>query len=720
MKYWLLSTEGLPPKGGGIGSYVYITGQLFSRRGHDVTVFIHDVQEKEVRVETKGVVRYVYFSLNNYPCHNLLGYHAHLSWAFAKLIEEFVSKEGAPDVIEAQEYLGIAYYLIQYKKLLYPGFRDLKIAVTCHAPAFVYLEYNHYVTYEFPTFWVGEMEKAVLAGADLVLTPSRYIVEEIKKQVDLPNFNPVHILNPVWKRGEQPHLDYEEGKIICFGKLSPLKGTFHLLDYCKKAWDTGATWKLELIGNGQQMHVAENDTMSGIIEKKYKTYIQRGLLVMHGALKHEEALRHIAKAHIVLVPSLVDNLPYTVIESMQMGRVVLASKQGGHSEIIEDGENGFLFDHGLEYNFEVRLRHILQLNQYELSKIGERARETVEELFNEERIYHKKLELFNELREAKEPSLFPFTRLKRFEPRSRKQNDGQPLVSVVIPYYNLPDFVEEAVDSALNSTYKNVEVIVIDDGSTAAKNHKVIERLSKREGVTVYSRFNEGLAKVRNFGANKASGKYIAFLDADDLFAPDFLEKSVAVLERYDNVHFVTAWLSYFGNSRGGWAAFNPEPPYLLVHNMVSCSIVVDRNSFLLFGQNDHRLVYGMEDWDMAVSLVAGGCYGVVLPELLIKYRVREKSMARGFTRAKRLYSFKYIADKHKQLYARFSHEVAHLLNANGPGIEFDNPTRAVPQHYSLPVLGFNIPISQRLKEYVQSSRILSRVLTPVYYFFKR
>lgn len=721
MKYWLLSTEGLPPKGGGIGSYVYITAQLFAENGHDVTVFIHDVQEKEIRVENKDGVRFVFFSLQQYQCQNLLGHHAHLSWSFAKVIDQFISEEGAPDIIESQEYLGIAYYIIQYKKLLYPNFRDLKVVVTCHAPAFVYLEYNHYITYEFPIFWVGEMEKSVLAGADLVLTPSRYIIEEIRNLINLPGFKPVHMLNPIWSDSKQVPSGFENGKIICFGKISPLKGTFQLLSYFKKAWDAGETWKLELIGSGHQLHVAENDSMTGVIEKDYQVYIDRGLLQLRGALKHHEAIQEIAKAQVVIVPSLVDNLPYTVIESMQMGRVVLASKQGGQSEIITDGRNGFLFDHNLDYNFENKLRYILQLSKAALSEIGEQAKQTIGEVFDEDAIYRKKLELFNNVLNVAPSRHFPFTRLNQAASRGRQvQADHQPLVSVIIPYYNLPDFVEDAVKSVLNSTYEQVEIIVVDDGSTDSKTKKVLDRLEKKSQVKVFTKVNEGLAKARNYGAAKATGKYLAFLDADDMLEADFLEKTVAVLEHYDNVHFVSAWLSYFGNARGGWPTFNPEPPYLLVHNMVSCAIVVDRHSFLLYGKNDDRLVYGMEDWDMVMSLVSHGCYGVVLPEFLIRYRVRKKSMTRSFTRAKRLFSFKYIAEKHKQFYAHYSNEVAHLLNANGPGIDFDNPTKGTPQHYSMPVLGFRIPISQKLKEYVQSSKILSRMLYPVYHFFKR
>lgn len=721
MKYWLLSTEGLPPKGGGIGSYVYITAKLFRGNGHDVTVFIHDIQEKEIRIEKEDGVRFVYFSLHQYKCKDLLGHHAHMSWSFAKVVEQFIQQEGAPDIIEAQEYLGIAYYIIQYKKLLYPAYRAVKIVITCHAPAFVYLEYNHFITYEMPYFWVGEMEKSVLAGADMVLTPSRYIIDEIRKLITLPGFQPRHVLNPVWANKTVAPAGFEKGRIICFGKISPLKGTFQLLSYFKKAWDAGENWKLELIGGGSQYHVAENNSMTGVVEGKYKDYINRGLLVLRGALPHSEAVKDIARAQVVIVPSLVDNLPYTVIESMQMGRVVLTSKQGGQSEIISDGVNGFLFDHHIEDSFEKRLRHILELNTEEHAKIGEQAKTTVGEVFNEKAIYQKKLTLLNEVLGQKSGRHFPFTRLNQAADRIRQQHTDEPaLVSVVIPYYNLPEYVEETVTSVLNSTYKNVEIVIVDDGSTVSGSKKVLDRLSKLPQVKVFTKVNEGLARARNFGAARATGKYIAFLDADDMLEPGFLEKSVAVLEHYDNVHFVSAWLSYFGNGSGGWPTFNPEPPYLLVHNMVSCSIVVDRHSFLQNGKNDDRLVYGMEDWDMVVSLVASGCYGVVLPELLIRYRNRSNSMTRSFTRAKRLFSFKFIAEKHKKFYARYSSEVVHLLNANGPGIDFENPTKGAPKHYNIPVLGIKIPISRKIKDFVQSSRILSRMLYPVYYFFKR
>src|SRR5690606_24102409 len=214
---------------------------------------------------------------------------------------------------------------------------------------------------------------------------------------------------------------------------------------------------------------------------------------LRGALPHNEAVKDIARAQVVIVPSLVDNLPYTVIESMQMGRVVLASKQGGQSEIINDGVNGFLFDHNIEDSFEKRLRHILELSTEEHTKIGEQAKRTINDVFNEIAIYNKKINLLNEVLDQKSGRHFPFTRLNQAAERIREQHTDQPaLVSVVIPYYNLPDYVEETVTSVLRSTYKHVEIVIVDDGSTVAGSRKVLERLSKIPQVKVFSKINEG------------------------------------------------------------------------------------------------------------------------------------------------------------------------------------------------------------------------------------
>ena len=94
-----------------------------------------------------------------------------------------------------------------------------------------------------------------------------------------------------------------------------------------------------------------------------------------------------------------------------------------------------------------------------------------------------------------------------------------PLVSIIIPVYNSASFVVEAVRSALNQTYHNVEVIVVDDGSTD-KSLSLIESIHD-ERLRVFSQINQGACVARNRGIVEARGEYVKFLDSDDILYPD-------------------------------------------------------------------------------------------------------------------------------------------------------------------------------------------------------
>ena len=97
--------------------------------------------------------------------------------------------------------------------------------------------------------------------------------------------------------------------------------------------------------------------------------------------------------------------------------------------------------------------------------------------------------------------------------------DKQPLVSIIIPAYNAAAYIREALDSALAQTYRNKEIIVIDDGSTD-KTSRLLERYIKTESIIYIHQGNHGLAGARNTGIKTARGKYISLLDADDLLPP--------------------------------------------------------------------------------------------------------------------------------------------------------------------------------------------------------
>ena len=110
-----------------------------------------------------------------------------------------------------------------------------------------------------------------------------------------------------------------------------------------------------------------------------------------------------------------------------------------------------------------------------------------------------------------------------------------PLVSVVITCYNHEKYIEKSVFSVINQTYQNIELIVVNDGSTD-NSEKILNSLASTHKFHVIHQQNTGLSGATNTGLQAATGKYIALLDSDDLFLPDKLDKQVAFLESHPDI----------------------------------------------------------------------------------------------------------------------------------------------------------------------------------------
>lgn len=107
----------------------------------------------------------------------------------------------------------------------------------------------------------------------------------------------------------------------------------------------------------------------------------------------------------------------------------------------------------------------------------------------------------------------------------------QPLVTVIIPSYNHEQYITQAIESVVSQTYKNLEFIVIDDGSND-QSLKVINSLADKHGFIVINRENRGLAKTLNEGIGLAKGKYISFLASDDYYLPHRIKNAVIQFEK--------------------------------------------------------------------------------------------------------------------------------------------------------------------------------------------
>jgi glycosyltransferase involved in cell wall biosynthesis len=686
--------------------------------GHEVTIFIYDLSVSNVKVTIENGIRVVRFLPEKTKAGYFMGFNAALSYEYAHIVKTFIAKEGKPFLLESQEYLGIAYYIQQFKLLGYEQFKDLSILITCHSPSFICLEYNHVPVYQFPNYWIGQMEKASIRSADILVSPSVYFINEAKQRMSWHGIHEINLVNPLKAEIKNDPSIFEANYLVYFGKLAPLKGTFELLSYFKELWDEGFQHPLHIIGGTQQIFHPERLTMGDWLKKKYDKYLQKGLLVLHGEYDAKTAKEKLSKAHVIIVPSLFDNLPYTVLEAMALGKVVLASVQGGQSEVIIDGLNGFLFDHHKQGDFKNKLSHILNLGQSEIASLGQRAIETIQENYSYNAVYRKKKKIIEEYNNSKEElKQFPFLQQSEESPEEIKiANSKNGMLSIVIPFYNMGDYIEECVRSIIKSDYSEKEIIIVDDGSTDRESINKLNNIKEKYPVKIYHKTNEGLPVARNTGAEQANGQFLTFLDADDTINETYYQKAINVLKQYDNVHFVGCWTKYFGESNDVWPTFNPDPPYLLVHNMVnSSSLVYKRSSFLSAGANDKSFIYGMEDWDSVINMIKYNYKGVVLPEILFNYRVRKNSMARNFTKAKLLYLHLLISRKHSTLYRKHASDIINLLQANGSGLNFDNPTLDLPGEFYIPLLSRRI--QEKIKQKIKRNKSLKNT---AYYIYKK
>jgi glycosyltransferase involved in cell wall biosynthesis len=204
----------------------------------------------------------------------------------------------------------------------------------------------------------------------------------------------------------------------------------------------------------------------------------------------------------------------------------------------------------------------------------------------------------------------------------------RPRVSVIVPCFNLGQYVDEAVDSVLAQTFQDLEIVIVDDGSTDAV---TIERLAQynRPKTRALRMPHAGLAAARNAGIAHSTGTYLCALDADDRLDPSYLAKAVEVLERDPSVTFVSAWLRTFGVEHWEWTPERCDLPTLLWENTVLTAAVVRRDAVAAVGGYDTAMPrQGDEDWDLWLTLVERGHRGIILPEILFNYRRRPGSMS--------------------------------------------------------------------------------------------
>jgi glycosyltransferase involved in cell wall biosynthesis len=329
---------------------------------------------------------------------------------------------------------------------------------------------------------------------------------------------------------------------------------------------------------------------------------------------------------------LIDNSPNTVIECVVNGIPFLASRTGGILEILPEArlQAKLLFAPNA-VDLRRCLDSYLTLPVDELRVIQQTVSEMVQVPVHNAEVWRNYASMAQAVRAAEEVS--------HEECRSPSLPDNEPLVTACVTYFNLPEFLPETLASLACQTYANLEVVVVNDGSTSPLAIQVFEEQQR-----LYPQFrflscsNSGLGAARNLGLREANGEFFIPIDADNIASPEMVERFVRSINCNPECSAFACYYLAFTSSeklkrRQFMYAYRPTGgPHVLGSFQ---NVYGDANG--IFRTADLRAVGGYEtdigttceDWELFVKLINAGYRLDVIPEHLFYYRYRRDSLYR-------------------------------------------------------------------------------------------
>lgn len=237
------------------------------------------------------------------------------------------------------------------------------------------------------------------------------------------------------------------------------------------------------------------------------------------------------------------------------------------------------------------------------------------------------------------------------------------LISIVIPCYNDAQYIEQSVNSALNQTYPNKEIIIVDDGSND-ETKKVLKAIEPKI-TKLITQENKGQSTARNVGIGFAKGDYILVLDSDDFFESSFCEKAMSIFLEKNKVKIITCQ-SYLLGANEKKTLFIPRGGNISNFMYANCALgtsMFKKEDWQLCGGYDEAMRKGFEDWEFFIRILRNGGTAKVIQEPLYNYRKRPDSTT-AKANSNKYELLKYVYLKHKDLYMNDYEEfIIHLLS---------------------------------------------------------
>jgi glycosyltransferase involved in cell wall biosynthesis len=205
---------------------------------------------------------------------------------------------------------------------------------------------------------------------------------------------------------------------------------------------------------------------------------------------------------------------------------------------------------------------------------------------------------------------------------SKEVLSSQKLITVVIPVYNPNELLLDTLHTVVNQTYKNFEVLIVNDGTIKETSLEILKTVKKQyPHIKIHDHeVNKGLSAARNTGARVSMAEYLLYIDGDDLLEPTAMDKYYLTMESNPSFDFVNSYVIGFGFQDYEWHGGFHENETFLYENRNASSFMTRRSTFdkVTF---DESLRQGCEDWDFWVNAASRKLWGYTIPEFLWRYR---------------------------------------------------------------------------------------------------
>ena len=513
-----LVTVELPGFGpcGGIGAAFEELSVMLSRSGHDVTILYCGPLESDGILPEAGASFFRNESIDVIPLDagKFTGVKHDFradSYAVWRTLREL---DGDFDVVHFHDYRGLGFYACEGKRQGI-ALQETELVVQLHGPTRWTIESNRRFFFDEAQLLADHLERGSVEMADVRVSPSAYLADWARSSWGLseeceietiPNLCALleRRLRRTRRKSSVKQTDGPVRNLVIFGRHEDRKGIDIASSALSRLNETLAARKIKVHFVGQQGMV--NGQPSALYFTKAAASWRFDYSFNFG-LNRFTAGEYIASLEnaLVVVPAPIENSPYAVLEPLILGLPVLSSEGGGGVELIAPGSRSKFCCRMDSSGLSVAIERLLDSEELDCRAANDSAW-----------IEGRWLTLHDELRTAVE---------KPVDAASAK-----PLVTVGITHFERPHKMSDALISMLKQDYENLEIIVIDDGSTDPDNVSALDELDafmQRAGVTLLREENRYLGAARNTILEHAKGEYIVFLDDDDIALPHLVSTLV-------------------------------------------------------------------------------------------------------------------------------------------------------------------------------------------------